>query len=221
MSATITFSGPPAPAVPIEVVTVLRDTARFDEFSNFPGAYDVIAVQSAGPPCVPSTGSPWWLVSPHGHRVAAVTVITDVTPSGHDDGRFEIHLAVGERDGWLVHPGDGWLLEPTTFPDSDGIEALLLKVTEPSRRRHGTDLLFALDQTWAPLVRGATELIVTEVPGRPIGVVERCLEDRGEGDAPRMVVTVHLAVDPWLNVGAVYRLQPRFGALVRVADAPV
>jgi hypothetical protein len=68
---SITFPGPPAPAVPIEVVAVVDDVGPFAEFARFPGAIDVVITQSGGPPWLPQVGTAWWLVSPHGHRVAA------------------------------------------------------------------------------------------------------------------------------------------------------
>lgn len=206
VAGSITFPGPPAPAVPIEVVAVVEDVSVFAEFARFPGAIDVVVMQAGGPAWLPPVGTAWWLVSPHGHRVAAVPIVCDVTPAGRTDGRFEVHLAVGRRDAWLVHSGDGWLLQATSFPEGDGIEALLLRVTEPTRRRAGTQLTFAVDQVWAPLMRGANEVRFADVPGHPSGVVERCVESND--GAPRMVVAVHVPADPWLNVGAVYRLQP-------------
>jgi hypothetical protein len=203
---SITFPGPPAPAVPIEVVAVIDDVGTFAEFARFPGAIDVVVTQAGGPVWLPPVGTAWWLVSPHGHRVAAVPIVCDVTPEGRADARFEIHLAVGRRDSWLVHAGDGWLLQPTAFPEGDGIEALLLRITEPSRRRSGTQLTFAIDRVWAPLLRGANEVSFADVLGHPAGT---CTATTMRG-APSCDSTQRSTVpaDPWLNVGAVYRLQP-------------
>lgn len=207
MPARLDFHGRSAPAVPVEVLAVIPETSRFQEFLRYPGAHDVIVVQTDGTRQLPRVDSAWWLVSPSGHRVAAISVLTDVTPNGHE--RFEIHLAVGERDAWLVHAGRGWLLEPTDLPDGEGVEGLLVRMTEPTRGRPGVTLYFAVDQAWAPLVRGATQLVLSDVPGRPYGVVEKCVENAEPGQAPQMMVDVHLTTDPVLTVGAVYRLQPR------------
>ena len=208
MAPRLDFHGRSAPALPVEVVGVVQDTAAFAEFGRFPGAQDVVVVQTDGQRLLPQVDSSWWLVSPSGHRVAAVSVLTDVA-AADDAGRFEIHLAVGDRDAWLVHAGHGWLLEPTELPDDGGVEGLLVRMTEPTRQRRGVTLYFAVDQAWAPLIRGAHRLALADVPGRPAGVVERCVETAEQGQVPQMMVDVHLSVDPVLTVGAVYRLQPR------------
>lgn len=199
--------GRAAPAMPVEVVAVVKDTGTMASFRRFPGAQDVVVVQADSVTRPLIVDATWWLVSPSGHRVAAVTVTTD--DDATDDGRAEIHLAVGDRDAWLVHAGDGWLLEPAELPEDDGVEGLLVRMTEPSRGRTGVTLYFAVDQAWAPLVRGASQLLLADVPGRPSGRVERCVETVEPGQVPQMMVDVHLRVDPVLTVGAVYRLQPR------------
>ena len=201
--------------MPVEVVAVVQDTASWTEFRRFPGAQDVVVVQTEGPPRLLHVDASWWLVSPSGHRVAAVTVLTDAT-TVDTGGRFEIHLAVGDRDAWLVHAGQGWLLEPAEPPEEDGIEGLLVRMTEPTRGRPGVTLYFAVDQAWAPLVRGTTQLQLADVPGRPCGRVERCVETVEPGQVPQMMVDVHLRVDPVLTVGAVYRLQPHLAPPLRL-----
>ena len=219
MPARLDFHGRSAPALPVEVVTVLQDTARFEAFRRFPGAQDVVVTQTDGPRLLPHVDSTWWLVSPSGHRVAAVTALTDATDDDGDhdrDGRCEIHLAVGDRDAWLVHAGRGWLLEPTELPDDGGVEGLLVRMTEPTRGRTGVTLYFAVDQAWAPLIRGASQLALADVPGRPTGLVERCVETAEPGQVPQMMVDVHLRDDPVLTVGAVYRLQPRLQPPLRL-----
>lgn len=206
--------GRSAPALPVEVVAVVQDAGAMAEFRRFPGAHDVVVVptDAVTRPLVADTT--WWLVSPSGHRVAAVTVAT--TAPSRDGGRDETHLAVGERDAWLVHAGHGWLLEPAEPPEDDGVEGLLVRMTEPSRGRDGVTLYFAVDQAWAPLVRGASQLLLADVPGRPSGRVERCVETAEAGQVPQMMVDVHLRVDPVLTVGAVYRLQPRVPPALRL-----
>jgi hypothetical protein len=194
--------GRSAPALPVDVVAVVNDTTTSVAFRRFPGAQDVVVVPSEGAWRPLHADATWWLVSPSGHRVAAVEVTTDADV-------VEIHLAVGERDAWLVHPGHGWLLEPADPPEEDGVEGLLVRMTEPSRGRGGVTLYFAVDQAWAPLVRGAVQLALADVPGHPCGLVERCVETVETGQVPQMMVDVHLRVDPVLTVGAVYRLQPR------------
>lgn len=201
--------------MPVEVVAVVQDTASWTEFRRFPGAQDVVVVQTEGPPRLLHVDASWWLVSPSGHRVAAVTVLTDAT-TVDTGGRFEIHLAVGDRDAWLVHAGQGWLLEPAEPPEEDGIEGLLVRMTEPTRGRAGVTLYFAVDQAWAPLVRGTTQLQLADVPGRPCGRVERCVETVEPGQVPQMMVDVHLRVDPVLTVGAVYRLQAHLAPPLRL-----
>ena len=208
MPARLDFDGRSAPALPVEVVGIVSTPTGIAAFGRFPGARDVVVAQTAGPTLVPGDDSTWWLVSPSGHRVAAVAVLTEPTPPP-GDGRHEIHLAVGDRDTWLVHVGAGWLLEPTELLDDEGVESLLVRMTEPTRGRPGVTLYFAVDQAWAPLVRGAQNLMLADVPGRPCGVVERCVETAEQGPVPQMMVDVHLPVDPVLTVGAVYRLQPR------------
>jgi hypothetical protein len=191
------------------VVAIVKDPATFAEFRRFPGAQDVVVVPAGSAAHTVHVDTTWWLVSPSGHRVAAVSVFSD--RDQRVPGHVEVHLAVGDRDAWLVHTGQGWLLEPAEPPadDDDGVEALLIRMTEPSRGRDGVTLYFAVDQAWAPLVRGTTQLLLADVPGRPCGLVERCVEADEPGQVPRTMVDVHLRVDPVLTVGAVYRLQPR------------
>ncbi len=199
-----------APAMPVDVVAVVKDTTASVEFRRFPGAQDVVVVPSESTSRPLHADATWWLVSPSGHRVAAVAVIADPgAVTGDGGGRRELHLAVGDRDAWLVHPGRGWLLAPADPSEGDGIEGLLVRMTEPSRGRDGVTLYFAVDQAWAPLVRGAVQLALADVPGHPCGLVERCVETVESGQVPQMMVDVHLRVDPVLTVGAVYRLQPR------------
>ena len=197
---------------------MLADTASAAEFQRFPGAQCVVAAPVDGDDDAwPAVDTTWWLVSPSGHRVEAVTVRAD-RPAADATARGAIHLAVGDRDSWLVHAGRGWLLEPTEPDDEAGIEGLLVRMTEPTRGRDGVTLYFAVDQAWAPLVRGAQQLMLADVPGRPTGLVERCVETTATGEVPQMLVDVHLRVDPVLAVGAVYRLRPRLGPSLRLAQ---
>lgn len=212
MAPRLDDDGRPAPALPVAVVAVVQDTGSLAAFRRFPGAQDVVVVQAGTPTRPLIVDTSWWLVSPSGHRVAAVTVLTG---AGTGD-RLEIHLAVGDRDAWLVHAGHGWLLEPADPPEEDGVEGLLVRMTEPTRGRTGVTLFFAVDQAWAPLVRGTTQLQLADVPGRPCGRVERCVETDEPGQVPRMMVDVHLRVDPVLTVGAVYRLQPQVAPPLRL-----
>jgi len=203
-----------APAFGVEVVDVFADTAARTEFQRFPGAHDVVVTPIDSACAWPAVDTTWWLVSPSGHRVEAVNVRAE-RPGPSTRGT--IHLAVGDRDSWLVHAGHGWLLEPSEPDDDAGVEGLLVRMTEPTRGRDGVTLYFAVDQTWAPLVRGAQQLMLADVPGRPTGLVERCVETAGTGEVPQMMVDVHLGVDPVLAVGAVYRLQPRVEPALRLA----
>ena len=219
MTYDITRSGSGRPAVPGEVIAVVVDTTGFDEFRDYPGALDVVLVSSFdtirtgnddGPDGV---GAHWVLVSPAGHRVAAVCVA--MYHLSIEGGRTEIHFAVGPRDRRLVELGRGWLLERASPAPLESLDALLLRSEPPLTRRNGVVLTLAVDQVLAPLLHGATHVCFVDVPDEPRAAVLRVVEDQTDGPV-HTVIEVDLAHDPWLGIGGVFRLRPHTVTALRL-----